>query len=85
MKLILVGLFVLALVCFVLLNKVDGFQNSPRTDNSDIKGDICAIYSDTLTSIQNKYNAMDKTNEITPAILKLHMDNIKAQMVKQGC
>lgn len=85
MKLILAGVFVVMLVCLILLNRVDGFQNSPAADNADIKKDICAIYTDTLNSIQNKYNTIDKSNEITPAILKLHMDNIKAQMVKQGC
>lgn len=84
-KWIAVGV-VCAIILGILLSKgIDGFQNAPQNESTDINKEVCNILNDTYNSVKFNFDNMDKTNLNTANVIEAHMKGIQEQLKLQGC
>ena len=64
---------------------IDGFQNPVSNDDIDIKGQMCAIFKETYSSLSATLSKTDMSKMPTSEMMTAHLESIKQQMKEHGC
>jgi hypothetical protein len=84
-KYLLLAVAIIGIFFFIILNRVDGFQNAAPAENTDIKVEMCEIFRDTYNSLSVTLSKMEKSNIKVSDSMSAHLDSIKKQMEQYSC